>query len=79
MSLHVKTTTRELEIHAGETWPYLAFGEKIEEVQADGDELELIRQYLIMPVPPSLRVVRWFGDTAQYIFYNLGNALNQKR
>lgn len=37
------------------------------EVQADCDELEMIRSEFPMLCPSSLRVVRWFGDTAKLV------------
>lgn len=46
---------------------------KVIEVQADGDELTFIDEsfsFIPFPMEP-VRVVRWFGDMAQFIYHNL--------
>ena len=44
--------------------------EDVTEVQADGDELELIRNEM-SGIPMSRgRIVRWFGDDAKFIAAN---------
>ncbi len=47
--------------------------EEIDYIQADGDELIAIRQLFpeAIPFPQGKRVVRWFGDLAKTIYYNL--------
>lgn len=48
----------------------------VEDVQADGDELDHIQQMFLqtatLPIPRG-RVVRWFGDHARLIVGNLCN------
>jgi hypothetical protein len=48
--------------------------EDVEEVQADGDELDHIQNMFLKTAPlpiPRNRVVRWFGDHAKLIMGNL--------
>lgn len=42
------------------------------EIQADGAELDLIVKSELLPYVPNKKVVRWFGETAQFIVANLG-------
>jgi hypothetical protein len=45
---------------------------EIVEIQADGDELEHIKQYITgIPFRKAARVQRWFGDMANFIAHNL--------
>lgn len=45
---------------------------EIVRIQADGDELELIKNsFTNIPIPTKKRVVQWFGEMAQFIFANL--------
>jgi hypothetical protein len=57
--------------------------EEIDFIQADGDELDhILFQFLngsnpfsmnfTIPVPKDREVVRWYGDIAKTIYYNLG-------
>jgi hypothetical protein len=43
----------------------------VEEVQADGDELEYIRNNFTNLPTATGRVARWFGETARFIIANL--------
>jgi hypothetical protein len=45
----------------------------VEEVQADGDELELVREICQNIPMTNGHVVRWFGDTAKFIVASLIN------
>ena len=59
--------------HVGEQFP-VSFVEiqDITEIQADGDELELIfNSFSNLVGPSNARVVRWFGDTAKMIAASL--------
>jgi hypothetical protein len=55
--------------HIGEDVPSV---KEVVEIQADGDELDLItRQVSGIPMLTSPVVVRWFGETAIFIWHNL--------
>lgn len=61
--------------HVGQGNP-VAYNEvaDVEEVQADGDELQHIQDMFLKTAPlpmPRNRVVRWFGDHAKLIVGNL--------
>lgn len=45
--------------------------ESVLEIQADGDELEAIREQFPSLVIPKHAVVRWYGDMAKFIVGNL--------
>lgn len=48
------------------------YEDKVLEIQADGDELEVIYDsFANLPRPTKQRVVRWFGETAAFIVHNL--------
>jgi hypothetical protein len=65
---------REVQWHVGSTtlrsaheWP-----SPVTDVQADGDELDyIINNFPNLPYPKHKRVVRWDGDLAKLIAYNL--------
>lgn len=42
------------------------------EIQVDGDELAAVIAAELLPFVPKLPVIRWFGETAQFIVANLG-------
>ena len=45
---------------------------EVVEVQADGHEFAYIEKYFhTIPMVTNTRVVRWFGDYAKFIAYNL--------
>lgn len=52
----------------------------VTEVQADGDELDLIRKYSAGLPTSAARVVVWYGDDAKFIAgnWNAWNHLRQK-
>jgi hypothetical protein len=65
-----------LEWHVGKPIPvpqtrYGMTTPPIIEVQADGDELKLIRELFVNLPDVRATVVRWFGDTAKFIYHNL--------
>jgi len=75
MALDILINGKYKSWHVGEKNP-VAYNEvqDVEEVQADGDELEHIKDMFLnqMPLPtPRNRVVRWFGDHAKLIVGNL--------
>lgn len=43
----------------------------VREVQADGDELQIIQEQFTNTPMSKNRVVRWFGDDAKFIVANL--------
>ena len=46
--------------------------EEIDFIQADGDELEAITDnFFCLLSPSNKRVVRWYGDIAKTIYFNL--------
>lgn len=73
----------EFKWHIGEELPKISCKETIHtngsitqreivSLQADGDELELIKNsFTNIPIPMKKRVVKWFGEMAQFIFANL--------
>jgi hypothetical protein len=67
--LYLITNTKEYTFHMGENKAFnKPFIEDIIEIQADCDELELIKNLGVF-VPNKL-VVRWFGDDAKFIAAN---------
>ena len=57
----------------GSMKPHAHLAKYVAEVQADGDELEIIMArfpYLKDRVPTAQRVVRWFGDEAKFLVAN---------
>lgn len=68
----VKDFGSEIHWHRGESLPSDLNIHQVVEVQADGEELEMIllRQENL-PVPNRGRVMRWFGDHAKFIVANL--------
>lgn len=54
---------------AGYTSPH-----RVTELQADGNELEHIRNMFPHLTPVGVRVAQWYGDIAKTIFINLNNA-----
>ena len=76
MSLFVTFDTKEeIEMHVGEKIHAFTFLDEAEiiqritEVQADGDELELISSWKNLP-NTGKRVQRWHGDHAKFIVGN---------
>lgn len=72
--LYIISNGKERIWHVGEKNP-IGFKEvsDVDEVQADGDELQHIQDMFInstFPIPNG-RVVRWFGDHARLIIGNL--------
>lgn len=63
----------EMTWHVGKFLPIASEDVKhIKEVQADGDELEYIKNnFSHMPVNVNRRVNRWFGEMARFIVANL--------
>jgi hypothetical protein len=46
--------------------------EEISFIQADGHELDFIlANFTNLPYPKGRRVVRWYGETARFIYQNL--------
>lgn len=74
-SLHDDQPHNEHEVHVGEKDKAKSmndYGRQCHLIQADGDELERIRdQFSNLPIPKSRRVVRWSGETAAFIAMNL--------
>jgi hypothetical protein len=59
------------EWHIGEPGP-MKSTDIITSIQADGDELSLIiREFQSIPVRFRKPVVRWFGENAKFIAFNL--------
>jgi len=57
--------------HVGETLRHPA-SQGVESVQAEGDELEyILNNFRNLPNAPACRVVKWFGEHAQFIVANL--------
>ena len=70
--LYIKTDCRRYEWHNDDRRPGLSGTEKVLEVQADGDELQYIREeFVSVPYPKHQSVVRWFGEMAAFIVHNL--------
>lgn len=70
---------REVEWHIGNKTDLTALAYTVQEVQADGHELELIRYHFKnIPDVPNRRVVRWRGEMAAFIVSNLGGLLPPK-
>lgn len=57
--------------HVGNPYPYIGDYNNVIEVQADGDELELIRRELYNIRMTNNRVVNWYGDEAKFIATSL--------
>ena len=47
--------------------------ESVEDVQADGDELDRIKKHFTNLPMTTARVVRWYGDDAKFIAGNIFN------
>ena len=61
----------EFEWHVGGGRPGVNL-EQVEEIQADGDELEHIKQnFTNFPMANHVRVVRWRGEHARFILSHL--------
>ena len=61
---------RHIPFHNG-SMPTLV-NEEIDYIQADCDELDEIRRIFAGTIPDSFRrVVRWYGDIAKTIYYNI--------
>lgn len=60
---------KSFEWHVGQWIGDLVSTESVSSIQADGDELILIREFC-KNIPDShyLRVVSWYGDHAKFIF-----------
>ncbi len=68
----VTNNGNEYSRHIQDDLPKLEKGEWVLEIQADGHELAVILQQIEgIPNAPQQRVVRWFGDHAQFIYANL--------
>jgi hypothetical protein len=70
-----QTRAHEVEVHVGGT-SYRDQAEHVISVQADGDELQLIRdecggRWESLPDVVNKRVVNWYGDDAKFIVGNL--------
>lgn len=73
-----KNTPMEVEWYIGEKLKvYPSFFEEIKsqyvsEIQADGDELEFLKENFVnLPYPKNARVVIWHGDLAKTIFQSI--------
>lgn len=66
--------------HTGEPCPVpFANIKNVEEIQADGGELELIlRVCQNIPVATTTNVMRWFGDDARFIVANVVKKYERK-
>lgn len=74
-SLYDSDTRNEYEWHVGGDLKQLnEYGRQCVRLQADGDELELIReQFDNLPIHKTRRVVRWDSAMAAFIAMNLQN------
>lgn len=70
----VLDTGSEISWNIGDDVSTLLYASKVVEIQAYGDELELIiKRFNNIPTPTNCRIVNWFGDTAKFIVSNLHN------
>lgn len=79
MSLFIVTeafgNTNELEWHLGDKKVHDIKVSLIREVQADGDELNEIRDHMSNIPMSNKRTITWFGDMAKFIAVNIGAVL----
>lgn len=62
----------EFEWHTGKARPGGLNLDRVEEIQADGDELKYIRHnFDNLPMANHVHVVRWRGDLARFILSNI--------
>ena len=57
--------------HVGEKYVFGIFADYVIEIQADGDELEYIKNNFTNIPYSNKRVVNWKGDIAKFIVRNL--------
>lgn len=63
---------REVRIHLTKFGLLPKFSEEIDFIQADCDELvAILSQFQNLPSPLHQRVVKWYGETARFIYNNL--------
>lgn len=75
MALYIKTDVTQESIHVGNMFPLNRIN-YVEEIQADGHELEWILSNVSgIPLPlKTVSIVRWYGDDAKFITYLFGRS-----